>query len=110
MMDMGEPSAEDPGATDQPADDSQGFEICIKCTPDGAISVYKEPAAAEAQEQGPNGEPAEQQGQPANSIGEALKLALQIYQSSAAGNAEDQMQAGFNNPTQGEPKQPQGGM
>lgn len=87
MVDMGMPAGPDGQAQDPAAAQAAGYEICIRVT-DAGISVYQEPIEAMDEE----GEP---QGQPANGIGEALKLALQMYQQSSAGTSEDQVQAGF---------------
>ena len=92
-MDMGQqPSgvqAPMPGGADAAGGQDQGFELCIYCTPDGKLTVSKEPI--DQQEEG--GEPP---GQPAASIGEALKMVLQMYQDAATGGAANaQMMQGF---------------
>lgn len=74
----------DTGQPDQGMQGQGGMTICINVAPDGSISVSQE-----AYEQ------AEGSGQPAQGIGEALKLALQMYQGSAAADEASQVEAGY---------------
>lgn len=83
-----------------------GYEICIKVDGQGAISVGVEQDSPEMGEDGEAGErgmmlegmgaEGEQEYQPANSIKEALQMALAIFKNSgkATSQAEDQ-EAGF---------------
>lgn len=74
---------QDPAAapSDAPvADDmGQGFCIEILCKSDGTFNVSVEPAQEEATEENATGETGEE-GQPASSIQEALKIARQIFE------------------------------
>lgn len=110
MMSNQAPSTGQPA--DQPMDDqggadaSAGYEICIKVSADGSISVSQEPLdMAQEQSEGPEDEAAQQVG----SIGEALKAALQIYQQSGAPTGQDQLQAGYDQSGPSPMQSPQAG-
>ena len=77
-----------PQGQEAPLEGQDGYVICIYVSSDGSLSV-----AREAMHDG--------QGQPAGSIGEALKAALQIYQAESGGE-DEQIQSGYsqsNGPT-----------
>jgi len=78
------PAAPDAAAA---APAAQGFTIEISCLPDGTFSVSSEPLEEEAQEE--QGEAGSESGQPAKSIGEALKIALQLYQAGGTTGEDD---------------------
>ena len=91
-MDMAQtpPQGQQPPA----APDQGGMTICINCSPDGSITVSKEPYEA-----------AEGTGQPAQGIGDALKQALALYQSSSAAEGEAAFDQGFGDkPAQAKPQ------
>ena len=76
------------------AGEQQGFEICIRVRADGGVSVSSEPL--EADDMGA--------GQEVESIGEAMKLAMQMYQEGGATTADDDFAAGFGaGPQEGAP-------
>ena len=82
-----------PGAA---AGEQQGFEVCIRVYPDQRISVSSEPLEADDMGEGA--------GQEVESIGEAMKLAMQMYQEGGATTADDDFAAGFGaGPLEGAP-------
>lgn len=97
----GQPAAPDPDAG-APMDDgpSDTPVVTISKADDGSYVVYAGDEPDADSDGGDDASAAPPQGQPADSIGAALKIALQIMTADkssegAPGNADDQFQSGF---------------
>ena len=104
--------AADPGmgGGDETGDQSSDVIVTIVKTADGSYMVYAgDEPDADADDLASNGSPAPApQGTPADSVGAALKAAMDILQADASsagapGSAEDQLASGYNAPTEPTP-------